>query len=114
MADTTEPITVTISHRLGRDGAKRRIAEGFDAIHREIGAYVRSFEYTWDGDRMKFRATAMLQTVTGDIEVFDDFVRVDLILPGLLHVIGRTIAGRIQQRGQALLEGPKNTDAPSR
>jgi hypothetical protein len=108
MTNATEPITVTIPHRLGRDAAKERIANSLDAVRTEIGAYVSSFEYTWTDYRLSFHASALLHTVNGDLEVFDEFVRIQLWLPGLLHLLGQTIVSRIEQRGQALLEGPSD------
>lgn len=107
MATATEPITVTISHRLGRDEAKRRIENGLDRIRADLGALVKSLDYSWNEYTLAFRASAMFQTVSGRIEVCEDFVRVELMLPGFLHAIGKTIAGRIERTGAALLEGPK-------
>jgi hypothetical protein len=107
MTAATEPITVTIPHRLGRDEAKRRIDTGLASIRGEIAQFVKSIDYGWEGHRLNFRATAMLQTITGRIEVHDDFVRIELGLPRLLHLMARTIAGRIEKQGAALLEKPK-------
>jgi hypothetical protein len=108
MSDTTEPITVTISHRLGRDEAKRRVENGFGAIRAEIAPYVRSLDYNWEEEyALALHASAMLQTVTGRIEIYEDFIKVELGLPRLLHLIGKTIAGRIEKTGAALLESPK-------
>jgi hypothetical protein len=108
MMTPTEPITVTISHRLGRDEAKRRIDNGLAAIRAEIGAYVKSLEYNWDGYTLDFRASALMQTVTGRIEVNEEFVRVELGLPRLLHLAAKRIVGRIESRGASLLQGPKD------
>ena len=107
MMNTTEPITVTISHRLGREEAKRRLDRGFGEIRSQLGSFVKTLDHSWDGYRLDFRASAMTQTITGRIEVYEEFVRVELTLPGLLHLAGRAIAGRIQRTGAALLEGPK-------
>jgi len=107
MLTAAEPITVTISHKLGRDGAKRRIDEGLGSIRAEIAPYVKSLDYTWHDYSLDFRVSAMLQTITGRIEVYDDFVRIELELPRLLHLLAKTIAGQIEHRGAALLEGPK-------
>jgi hypothetical protein len=106
MMSSAEPLTVTISHRLGRVEAKRRIENGLDAIRREIGSYVRKIDYSWDGYQLDFRISAMMQTITGQIEVYEDFVKVELALPRLLHLLGKTIAGRIERRGATLLVGP--------
>ena len=106
MATATEPLVVTISHRLGRDEAKRRIDSGLGAIKAEISPYVSTIDYIWDGDRLDFRAVAMLQTITGRIEVHEEFVRIELGLPFLLHLVAKTIAGRVESRAATLLAGP--------
>jgi putative polyhydroxyalkanoic acid system protein len=107
MMNSAEPITVTISHRLGRDEAKRRLENGLSTIRTEIGAYVKSLDYSWDGYTLNFRVSALMQTITGRIEVYEEFVRVELGLPFLLHMAAKRIVSRIESRGAALLEGPK-------
>ena len=109
MQTTTEPITVTISHKLSRDGAKRRIDDSLAQIRAEVAPYVKTLDYSWHDYTLDFRVVALMQTITGRIEVYEDFVRIDLELPRLLHVIARTIQGQIQNRASALLEGPKKT-----
>lgn len=107
MFGTGEPISVTISHRLGRDDAKRRIERGLDAVRAEALRYVASLDYRWEGYRLQFTAAVLRQTITGRLDVYDDCVRLEFMLPRLLHLAARTIAGRIERRGKALLEGPK-------
>jgi hypothetical protein len=107
MLTPTESIIVTISHRLGRDGAKRRIEDGLAAIRAEVTPYVKTLDYQWDDHRLDFRVVAMMQTITGRIEVYDDFVKIELALPRLLHLLAKTIAGRIENRAATLLEAPK-------
>jgi hypothetical protein len=108
MNSTTEPVIVTISHRLGRDEAKRRIDGGLGTIRNDLAQFVKLLDYSWEDHRLDFRATAMFQTITGRIEVYDEFVKVELGLPRLLHMMARTIAGRIEKTGAALLEKPKS------
>ena len=108
MIDTTEPITVTISHKLGREEAKRRIDNGLGVIRAEIAPYVRSVDYHWAGDYLlDLNASAMMQTITGRIEIYEDFIKIEFGLPRLLHLIAKTISGRIEKTAAALLEGPK-------
>jgi hypothetical protein len=107
MPMTAEPVVVTISHHLGRDEAKRRIDNGLDSIRRDILPFVSTVDYSWDDYRLNFHAAAMMQKVTGSIEVFDDSVRIALELPWFLHLIARSVADRIQHRAATLLEGPK-------
>jgi Putative polyhydroxyalkanoic acid system protein (PHA_gran_rgn) len=108
MMAASEPVVVRIPHRLGSDEAKRRIAEGLDSIRAEVSRYVTALDYAWDGYALDFRAVALLQTIVGRLEVEEEFVRVAFRLPRLLHLIARTLAGRIERRGATLLAGPKN------
>ena len=39
--------------------------------------------------------------------MYEEFVRVELGLPALLHMAAKRIIGQIESRGAALLEGPK-------
>ena len=107
MQTTLEPITVTISHKLGRDGAKRRIDDSLGQIRAEVASYVKTLDYTWHEYSLDFRVVALMQTITGRIEVYEDFVRIDLELPRLLHLFARTIQGQIQNRAATLLKPPK-------
>ena len=98
MITDTEPITVTVSHKLGREEAKRRIDSGLGKIRAEIAPYVGNLESRWEGDyTLALSASAMMQTISGRIEVYDEFIKIELGLPRLLHLIGKTIAGRIEK-----------------
>jgi hypothetical protein len=108
MIAATEPVTVTISHKLGREEAKRRIDSGLEKIRAEIAPYVGKLETRWVADyTLEMQAAAMMQTITGRIEVYDDSLKIELGLPRLLHLLAKTISGRIEKTGAALLEGPK-------
>ena len=109
MMTTPEPLIVTISHRLGRDEAKRRIERGLGSIRGEIARHVTEIDYVWDGYRLDFRVLAMLRTITGRLDVYDESVRVELGLPRLLHLLAKQITGRIERRGTALLDPPRET-----
>ena len=107
MQTALEPITVTISHKLGRDGAKRRIDDSLGQIRSEVATYVKTLDYAWRDYTLDFRVVALMQTITGRIEVYEDFVKIDLELPRLLHLFAKTIQGQLQHRAAALLEPPK-------
>jgi hypothetical protein len=51
----------------------------------------------------------MLQTIIGRLELYDESVRVELGLPRLLHLLAKQITGRIERRGTALLDPPRET-----
>ncbi len=101
-----EPITITISHRLGRLEARRRIEGGLDHIRGQLGPFTSSIDYTWTGDRLEFSVTAMRQNINGRIDIEDEVVRVELHLPLLLRVLSGKIIDRIRSEGSLLLKGP--------
>ena len=79
----SQPIIVSIPHRLGRQEAKHRLDSGIGRLRPELAGLVSALDYSWDGDRLNFSASAMWQTITGAIEVLDDAVRIELDLPAL-------------------------------
>ncbi len=93
----SQPLIVSIPHRLGREEAKRRLDSGISRIRPELAGLVSGFDYSWDQDRLNFRAVAMWQAITGAIEVLDDVVRIEL---------GETIMKQVRGRGIAMLEKP--------
>jgi hypothetical protein len=98
-----EPLTVTISHRLGRDKAKRRLDAGLGQVRAQLAPLVSSLTYAWDGYRLDFDITAIRQRVTGTIQVEDDVIRVEIGLPLLLRVLSSVIAARVEGETRLLL-----------
>ena len=99
-----KPVTVTISHELGKEQAKERIQSSLGQIRAQIAPYVSSVEERWIGDRLDFNVVAMGQTVTGGIEVFEAFVRVDILLPGILRFVAGLITPPVRDAATKLLE----------
>lgn len=100
----SKPVIVTISHELGKEQAKERIQNSLGQIRAQIAPYVTLVEDRWIGDRLAFDVIAMGQTVTGGIEVFDAFVRIEIELPGLLGFLGSLVTAPIREAGTKLLE----------
>lgn len=101
-----DPFVVTISHRLGRAEAKRRLDAGIDHIRALAAPYASAFDCAWQEDRLEFRVTALAQKIAGGIEVEDELVRVEIGLPLLLRLLAAPIAQRIRKEGALLLEKP--------
>jgi hypothetical protein len=101
--DMAKPLEITISHALGKDGAKRRVDESIARIHAQLAGLVSSVEQEWQGDRLKFRLGALGQAIAGEIEVFDESLRIVVDLPGVLGLLGGTIAERVRRQGALLL-----------
>jgi hypothetical protein len=98
-----EPIIITIAHTLGKDEALRRIkpalgkaSESFPMLRVEVE--------NWSGDKMDFRVRALRQAASGTVQVADDYVRLEVTLPWLLHKFGEAVQKTIRSRGQILLE----------
>lgn len=102
----TQPLIISIPHRLGRQEAKRRLDSGIARLRPELGALVSGLDYHWEEDTLNFTASAMWQTITGRTAVLDDALRIEIDLPWLMNLLGDTIAKQVRDRGIALLERP--------
>jgi putative polyhydroxyalkanoate system protein len=101
----SKPITITIPHQLGAAEARRRLETGLAQLASQIpGGDAARFTQSWTGDVLNFSALAMGQAITGAVNVLDDHVRLDVVLPGMLGMIAGKIKGELQKRGQLLLE----------
>ncbi|ADM09701.1 hypothetical protein PB2503_08229 [Parvularcula bermudensis HTCC2503] len=99
------PVTVTISHDLGKDQARTRVDERFDALETSIAGNVGlNFEKHWEGDTLKLKAKGLGQKITGDVDVFPQHVRITVMLPGLLAGMAEALTGRLEKQGRIMLE----------
>ena len=100
-----KPIIINIPHQLGAAEARRRLETGLEQLASQIpGGDAARFTQSWAGDTLNFSALAMGQAITGAVNVLDDHVRLDVVLPGMLGMIAGKIKGELQKRGQLLLE----------
>lgn len=99
-------VTVTLTHDLGKEEARRRIAEGFDKIKGGLsGGFMFQFAQEWSGaDRLSFTAKGFGQNISGAIDIFPQHVRIEAMLPNLLAAIAESITGRMEREGKLLLE----------
>jgi hypothetical protein len=102
----SQPLLVSIPHRLGRLEARRRLDSGIGRLRSELGALLSGLDYHWEGDTLNFVASAMWQRITGRIEILDDVVRVEIDLPWIMQLLRDTVAKQVRGRGVALLERP--------
>jgi hypothetical protein len=99
-----KPIVVTISHRLGKDEAVRRLKSGLGNARTNFAHLFTVQEETWTGDHLAFRVSALGQTVSGGIDVLDDQVTLQVVLPWLLAKIAEAIQPLIRKEGTLMLE----------
>jgi hypothetical protein len=102
----SQPLTISIPQKLGRQEARRRLDAGIGKLKPELGVILRELDYHWQNDTLHFVGTAAWQRITGRIEVLDDTVRIEIDLPWVMQLLADTIAERVRSRGIALLEKP--------
>ena len=98
----SEPLVVSIPHRLGREEAVRRIKGGLARTAASVPV-LSVDEERWEGERMFFRVRAIGQAASGQIDVADDHVRLEVTLPLLLQRFAQKAQSLIRERGQLLL-----------
>ena len=96
------PLVVSIPHRLGREEAARRLKSGLGRAAASIPV-MQVEEERWEGDRMNFRIRALGQVATGLVDVGEEQVRVEVVLPWLLQRFAEAAQATIRKRGQLLL-----------
>jgi hypothetical protein len=96
------PLVVSIPHRLGREEAARRLKSGLGRAAASIPV-MQVEEERWEGDRMNFRIRALGQVATGLVDVGEEQVRVEVVLPWLLQRFAEMAQATIRKRGQLLL-----------
>lgn len=98
----TRPIDVDLPHNLGKDEARRRIANNIHKLKEHIpgGAQVQS---GWTGDQLNLDVAAMGQSVAATIDVHDKSVHLKVLLPGMLGMFAGAIQVGLQKKGSVLL-----------
>lgn len=103
IARMSQPIDVELPHKLGKDEARRRIANNIHRLEEQIpgGAQVQS---GWAGDQLNLDVAALGQQVTATIDIEEAKVRVRVLLPGMLGMFAGPIQAMLQKKGDVLLE----------
>ena len=99
----SEPLVVTIGHKLGKEEALRRLKPALAKASSSFPVLVIE-EEIWSGERMSFRVRALGQVAAGTVDVGDDQVRVEVTLPWMLHKFAQVLQKTIAGRGRVLLE----------
>jgi putative polyhydroxyalkanoate system protein len=99
----SQPIQVDLPHKLGKEEARRRIAGNVHKLKDHIpgGADVQS---AWNGDQLRLDIGAMGQSVSAAIDVMEDKVHLQVVLPGMLGMFSGVIQAALQKKGGVLLE----------
>lgn len=98
----SRPLVVTIPHNLGKPEAIRRLKSGLTGIRGKLPVSVE--EEVWTDGLLHFRASALGQVARGTIDVQDDHVRLEVMLPWLLALLADKIQPAIRAQGTLMLE----------
>jgi hypothetical protein len=96
------PLIVSIPHRLGREEAMRRLKAGLTRAATSIPV-LKVDEERWEDNRMIFRVRAFGQVAAGHLDVEQDHVRLEVMLPWLLQRFAEVAQVAIRNRGRLLL-----------
>lgn len=99
----TKSLVLTVPHALGKDEARRRIAQEIDKLKH---AYVDKFAHAdviWAADTADIRVVALMQEVKAHIDVAADSVRVEVFLPWLLASLAGPIENQLKSSAKDML-----------
>ena len=99
-----QPINVDLPHKLGREEARRRIANNIHKLKDHIPGGTAQVDSTWTGDDLDLTVHAMGQAVATKIGVEETRIRVQVLLPGMLALFAGPIEAMLQKKGNVLLE----------
>jgi hypothetical protein len=97
------PIDVDLPHKLGRDEARRRLANNIHKLRDHIPGGASHVDSSWVGDRLNLIVHAMGQAVEAEIDVEETKVHCRIQLPGLLSLFAAPIEAMLKAKGSDLL-----------
>jgi putative polyhydroxyalkanoate system protein len=103
-----KPIQVDLPHKLGRDEARRRIANNIHKLTEHIPGGAAQVDSSWTGDELDLKVTALGQAVDAKIGVEESKIRVRVMLPGMLAMFAGPIEAMLQKKGNILLEDKRD------
>ena len=100
----SETVSVTVSHRLGKAEAKRRIDESLARTHGQVGPMIAMQREAWEGDTLRLRMHVLGQTAAASIEVLEDALRIEVALPWLLAKAANRLLPMFRKEAALLIE----------
>ena len=98
------PLTVSVPHRLGKDEAVRRLKGGLSRMATNLGGLITIEQEVWSGDVLTFQMRGFGQSASGTIAVFEDTIRIDVMLPWFLAKLGERLLPALKKEATLLLE----------
>jgi hypothetical protein len=97
------PIDVDLPHKLGREEARRRLANNIHKLQDHIPGGASHVDSSWVGDRLNLTVHAMGQAVEAEIDVEETKVHCRIQLPGMLSLFAAPIEAMLKAKGSDLL-----------
>ena len=97
------PIDVDLPHKLGREEARRRIADNIHKLKDHIPGGASHIDSSWSGDRLTLNIQAMGQAAEALIDVEEAKVHCRIQLPGMLSLFAGPIEQMLKLKGSDLL-----------
>src|SRR5690349_425820 len=94
-----QPISVDLPHKLGKDEARRRIANNIHKLTDHIPGGSAQATSSWDGDELSLNVAAMGQAVDAKILVKETVVTCRILLPGMLGMFAGPIEAMLKNKG---------------
>jgi putative polyhydroxyalkanoate system protein len=96
-------LTMSIPHQLPRPEARQRVERLIADLKQQYGGTVGRLEERWTGDRLDFTISAMGISVPGHVDVEDQAVKVEVVLPLALAMLAGGVRQTIEQEGRKML-----------
>ena len=97
-----QPIQVDLPHQLGREEARRRIANNVHTLTDHIPGAAEASS-SWAGDELTLNIAAMGQSIEAKIAVEDAVVHCRILLPPLLGKFAGPIEAMLRNKGSDVL-----------
>ncbi len=100
---------VAIPHNLGREEVRRRMQARGHEIGDNIPGGMADVQTSWPSeDRMTLSISAMGQALTGHIDIEEEQVLFEMMLPPALGFLKPIVEAAIADQGRRMLEPPKD------
>jgi hypothetical protein len=106
-----QPLVVSLPHTLGKVEAVRRLKAGLNRVANEYRQFIEITEESWVEDRLLLQITALAQHVGGHIDVGEDHVRIEIVLPWLLAAVAKRLQPLLEHKGTLMLTSDRSRGA---
>ncbi len=99
----SEPVTVTIPHKLGLTEARNRVGSGIHTLG-DIIPGASMTDHHWEGDHLHFTLEAVGQRIGSEMQIREDEVYAIFDLPPMLAMFANKIKAKLMKEAPKMLE----------